>query len=204
MADRPLPQKVVEGLPTKSAKIRALDDAGYERTEIAKFLDIRYQHVRNVLVDRDLKEGGPITPRKRAQVTTRPAPKKLMAATLVEGGFERSGRWIVEDDSLKVDGTLPDQSGVYAFAVDDQVMYIGMTIRSIRKRLYFYGRPGPSQKTNQRINPIIRAEIKAGRKVDILTATPGKTEWKGLLVDMVPGLETALLREYQTPWNRRG
>ncbi len=71
MADRPLPQKAVEGLPTKSAKIRALNDAGYERTEIAKFLDIRYQHVRKVLVDRDLKEGRPIAPRKRAQVTTR-------------------------------------------------------------------------------------------------------------------------------------
>ena len=41
---------VAEGLPTKAAKIRALDAAGYKRAEIARFLGIRYQHVRNVLI----------------------------------------------------------------------------------------------------------------------------------------------------------
>ncbi|MCG8358672.1 MAG: AbrB/MazE/SpoVT family DNA-binding domain-containing protein [Kiloniellales bacterium] len=41
---------IASGLETKSAKIRALDEAGYSRSEIAKYLDIRYQHVRNVLV----------------------------------------------------------------------------------------------------------------------------------------------------------
>lgn len=42
--------RIVKGLPTKSSKIRALDAAGYKRADIARFLDIRYQHVRNVLV----------------------------------------------------------------------------------------------------------------------------------------------------------
>lgn len=35
---------------TKSSKIRALDASGYTRSQIANFLGIRYQHVRNVLV----------------------------------------------------------------------------------------------------------------------------------------------------------
>ena len=35
---------------TVSAKIRALDAAGYTRSQIANFLGKRYQHVRNVLV----------------------------------------------------------------------------------------------------------------------------------------------------------
>ena len=42
--------EICAGLPTKSAKIRALDREGYERSEIARHLGIRYQHVRNVLV----------------------------------------------------------------------------------------------------------------------------------------------------------
>jgi AbrB family looped-hinge helix DNA binding protein len=37
------------GLQTKSAKIRALAQQGVERAEIARFLKLRYQHVRNVL-----------------------------------------------------------------------------------------------------------------------------------------------------------
>jgi bifunctional DNA-binding transcriptional regulator/antitoxin component of YhaV-PrlF toxin-antitoxin module len=41
---------VVAGLKTKSAKIRALAKAGYARAEIARFLGIRYQHVRNVVL----------------------------------------------------------------------------------------------------------------------------------------------------------
>ena len=48
--------KVAAGLPTKSAKIRALGGAGYARADIARFLDIRYQHVRNVLERAQEKE----------------------------------------------------------------------------------------------------------------------------------------------------
>lgn len=42
--------EVVAGLTTKADKIRALFRAGYSRSEIAGSLDVRYQHVRNVLV----------------------------------------------------------------------------------------------------------------------------------------------------------
>ena len=40
---------VTAGLSTKSAKIRELDREGYSRSEIAKHLGLRYQHVYNVL-----------------------------------------------------------------------------------------------------------------------------------------------------------
>jgi AbrB family looped-hinge helix DNA binding protein len=45
----------VEGLPTKSAKIRALNAKGIARVDIARLLGIRYQFVRNVLVADDAK-----------------------------------------------------------------------------------------------------------------------------------------------------
>ena len=41
-------EAITKGLPTKSAKIRALGSAGFKRADIARFLNIRYQHVRNV------------------------------------------------------------------------------------------------------------------------------------------------------------
>ena len=43
--------RIVKDLPSKSAKIRALDAAGCQRADIARFLGIRYQFVRNVLVN---------------------------------------------------------------------------------------------------------------------------------------------------------
>ncbi len=48
--DRQPAEQVVVGLTTKSDKIRALFRAGYSRSEIARSLGIRYQHVRGVLV----------------------------------------------------------------------------------------------------------------------------------------------------------
>ena len=39
-------EEVIHGLETMSAKIRALAQEGHDRTEIATFLGVRYQHVR--------------------------------------------------------------------------------------------------------------------------------------------------------------
>jgi len=41
--------QIVASSATVSDKIRALNEAGYSRAEIAKLLGKRYQHVRNVL-----------------------------------------------------------------------------------------------------------------------------------------------------------
>ncbi len=62
---------VVEGHNTVSDKIRALDRAGYSRSEIARFLGKRYQHVRNVLVG-DQQVGRPEVATYTA--TTQPKP----------------------------------------------------------------------------------------------------------------------------------
>ena len=43
-------ERIVEGMTKKADKIRALYLQGYSRAEIYKFLGVRYQHVRNVLV----------------------------------------------------------------------------------------------------------------------------------------------------------
>lgn len=51
LAHRTPMDEVTARLQTKSDKIRALAKAGYSRAEIARHLDIRYQHVRNVLVE---------------------------------------------------------------------------------------------------------------------------------------------------------
>ena len=61
--------EVVADLPTKAEKIRALARAGYDRTEIAVLLNIRYQNVRNVLV-----EAGRTAPTKRHQEIPVPTP----------------------------------------------------------------------------------------------------------------------------------
>lgn len=49
VADASEMAKLTKGLPTKSEKMRVLANAGYKRSDIARFLGARYQFVRNVL-----------------------------------------------------------------------------------------------------------------------------------------------------------
>lgn len=56
VVDLSLEQVEGYGWKNKSESIRGLYGLGYSRSAIAKFLDIKYQHVRNVLIT-PLKKG---------------------------------------------------------------------------------------------------------------------------------------------------
>lgn len=197
MKDRPHPEKITRGLSTKSDKIRALADAGYSRSEIARQLDIRYQHVRNVLVARQSPTNEKLSRQSRTN-------EKLFVKMLSEAGFEAAGQWVRDEDGIRVEGHLHTGPAVYAFAVGSRVVYIGKTSRSFRQRMGQYRKPGPTQSTNQRIRPLIREELNAGNDVEVLAANPGETDWRGLPVDLVTGLEAALVRHFRPPWNQQG
>jgi hypothetical protein len=51
-------EEITRGLNTKSEKIRTLGRKGVPTADIARYLGIRYQHARNVLVDAGLQNGG--------------------------------------------------------------------------------------------------------------------------------------------------
>ena len=199
----PLPQKIVEGLTTKADKIRALDSAGFSRTEIAQFLGIRYQHVRNTLV-----QGAP-----RARDASSPASTDPAAPTTEPWPIQRlvdSGFYLLGDCSLSGEGAFgysakaPTEAGVYAFAVDGWIKYVGLTRGALRTRLGHYVRGHKGQKTSSHIKGRILETLGAGRQVQVLVATPPVFEWNGLPVDGAAGLETGLIRLIKPEWNRQG
>ena len=78
--------EVMSGLTTKADKIRALFRAGYSRSEIAECLDIRYQHVRNVLVQSGFMETQLSRPLPAEEVATEDSPPVLVRTTIGPGG----------------------------------------------------------------------------------------------------------------------
>jgi hypothetical protein len=198
----PLPQKIVEGLTTKADKIRALDRAGLARTEIAQFLGISYQHVRNTLVRGSPKNDG-AGPKETQPV--RSPPQQWPMQKLIDSGFERiSDCQIGEGDAFRYSTPAPTGAGVYAFVVDGIVKYVGLTRFGLRTRLghYVYGHKG--QKTSARIKGLILDALRAGDSVEVLIAQPPELEWKGLPVDGPAGLETGLIRLIKPEWNQQG
>lgn len=132
------------------------------------------------------------------------AQRILTVAALEHAGFNEIGCWITDDRGLVVPKDLPGKAGVYAFALNEQVQYVGLASGSIKQRFGFYARPGSTQSTNIRLNALMRELIGAGQRVRILLAHPVDGIWNGLRVSGPEGLEAALIKDYELPWNKRG
>jgi hypothetical protein len=148
-------------------------------------------------------------PRLGKAVATLPASSigskpTLSVGELVRAGFELAGRWLLSDAGhLTIDRPLPKAVGVYAFAKDGVVLYVGVATMGLAKRLYFYGKPGVTQRTSQRLNGIIRNELLTVPFIEIYTAMPDDLEWNGLPVHGSAGLELGLIKKFALPWNMR-
>jgi hypothetical protein len=204
---RPAADSIIRYLKTTSEKIRALRNAGYDRAEISKLLGIRYQHVRKVLLDAGITGG------LRREVSI-PQPTILIeipegmelpktpAEFLLEAGFSTAGKWNLDGEGkIGLTGEAPVDAGVYAFALDGTIVYVGLSIRGVRGRMRQYRRGDSRQKTSARINKLIKAELTAGRTVTVLAVVPENLNWHGLPVNTASGLETALIQKIRPPWN---
>lgn len=181
---------------SKSAAIRELASQGVPVAEIARRLNIKYQFAYNVIA----KDGVP----KVRSPSPEPAVKPLLPVALLLGsGFVRSGQWTAGLAMPTIEGDIPRAAGVYAFANDQAVLYVGVGTGSLAKRLYSYGKPGPTQSTNLRVQALIAEALAAGQTIQILTATPTDTEWNGLVVNVAVGLELGIIRSFTLPWNMR-
>ncbi|QOF74504.1 GIY-YIG nuclease family protein (plasmid) [Aminobacter sp. SR38] len=197
--------EVVIGFDTTADKIRALLREGYLRADVARFLDIRYQHVRKVAVDAGINQG------LQRGIVILPATKPLPAVReetavdmLIDAGFTLLGSWVVADAGIGLSAPAPKDPGVYAFVVDGAVKYIGLTKMGFARRMYSYSKPGSTQRTSQRINGIIGEHSRAGAVVEIYIAVPPALEWNGLPIHTAAGLEAGLIDMIQPSWNKMG
>jgi hypothetical protein len=129
----------------------------------------------------------------------------LTVDDIIDRGFREVGCWELNsarDLIHHID--LPTQSGVYAFAINGVVHYVGLASKSLRQRLGFYRKPGASQRTNVRLNEVIRGHLEAGTLVQIFIAHPPDGQWNGFKLKGAEGLEAGLIETYDLPWNMRG
>jgi hypothetical protein len=190
-----------------SADIRALAREGLTVAEIARRLGIRYQHAYNVLK----RDGASPSARMGSGATAdgsstdSPISKPVLRVVeLLRAGFSFSGRWVLSaTGDVSVDRRLPKEVGVYAFARDGTVLYVGVATMGLAKRLYFYAKPGVTQRTSLRLNGIIKSELQKMGSIDIYTAIPPDFEWNGLPVHGTAGLELGLIKKFALPWNMR-
>jgi hypothetical protein len=202
-------EDIIQGLTTTSAKIRALAEAGYDRTEISQLLGIRYQHVRKVLVDAGITGGlrrQVAAEREPVLVDAEPARREATSwDVLLRAGFQLLGQWTQDSESaIRLDAKAPAEPGVYAFVLGDAVSYVGLTNNGLRTRLDQYRAGHKGQKTNARVKELIVKALADGQQVKVLIATPKPREWSGLPVITAAGLEAGLIQMIRPAWNITG
>ena len=129
----------------------------------------------------------------------------LTVDQLLANGFVRVARWVpCPLSGIKLDGALSKTAGVYAFAVNGLVMYVGVATAGFPSRMNGYRNPGPTQSTNKRLKATISEILAKGNIVEVCIATPTDFEWNGLPVSAPIGLESGLIRSFHLPWNKAG
>jgi hypothetical protein len=187
-------------------RIRDLALTGMPVADIARSIGVRYQRVYSTLRDSGMLAGlvSARLPGPKAVPEAKAPKPTLTVGALTAGGFTLACRWTLVDGVLILSEPLPKARGVYAFVKDDAALYVGLATMGLAKRIYFYGKPGITQRTSQRLNGLLKAELLAGAEIEIYTADPPNLCWNGLPVSGDAGLELGLIETYSTPWNMRG
>lgn len=127
---------------------------------------------------------------------------------LVNMGFRHVGDWKMNEEKLQfnLDSTCASLKNVlYAFISDEKVMYIGKTTQPLKKRMYGYQNPGPTQSTNIKANAFITQMVLTGKQVEI-HALPdnGLLHYGGFHVNLAAGLEDSIVSTLKPTWNKMG
>ena len=125
---------------------------------------------------------------------------------LISLGFERAGRWFWERDNLdfKLTQFSNEVDILYAFVVDGDPKYIGKSVQTLYKRIYFYKNPGPSQRTNIRVNEKLNECLKQGSSIDIyIFVQKMPLMYLDIPINLAAGLEDNLISSLKPEWNLR-
>jgi hypothetical protein len=119
-------------------------------------------------------------------------------------GFTLVGCWKVAESGLvfALSALATARNVLYAFVVDDEVMYVGKTVQPLRTRMAGYKTQGPTQSTNIKNNRNIQEALGQGKRVEIFVLPDnGLLHYGGFHVNLAAGLEDSLVRELMPPWN---
>jgi hypothetical protein len=122
-------------------------------------------------------------------------------------GFEDSGCWFLENNNIafKLFKSQKETNILYAFVVDDEVVYIGKSVQSLFKRMYLYKNFGPSQYTNIRNHSSIKNCLDQGKTVRVYAFVQQvPMEYKGIPINLAAGLEDNLISILKPLWNMTG
>lgn len=127
---------------------------------------------------------------------------------IISVGFRCVGRWHVGDSGL--DFSIESEArnakkSLYAFVQDSEVLYIGKVAGAFVRRMNGYRRPGTTQRTNLRVNPLLVQFVGTKKEVSIYHfQPPEEVRFRNIPLNIAAGLEDPLIETISPQWNMHG
>jgi hypothetical protein len=125
-------------------------------------------------------------------------------------GFVKTGNWFLTNNE-SIDFNLQDEyikEILYAFVlneIEQEIIYIGKTIKTLKDRMNGYRKPGLSQNTNIRLNKIIKDLLNQQKEVFIYVFKNSEDlMFKGFKINLSAGLEDELIKKFTPKHNLHG
>jgi hypothetical protein len=120
-------------------------------------------------------------------------------------GFAHAGQWVLDSDKIDFDlsDTVGEKSNIlYAFACEDQVMYVGKTTQKLSVRMGNYRNNDGS--TNVNVRAEIKSVLKDGKSVEIYVFVGSELLHYGQFrISIAAGLEDSIIELLQPAWNKK-
>ncbi len=130
-----------------------------------------------------------------------------MLSRILESGFVKVGRWEIHEGKLMCN-LVKEQTSfnvLYAYIVDDEVLYVGKTTIRLKDRMYQYQNPDRRQKTNLRVNELLSKAVSDGREIKVFALPdPGDMDYHGFHLNLAAGIEDSVISQLQPTWNKIG
>lgn len=122
-------------------------------------------------------------------------------------GFRKVGKWV--QNSTEIEYVLKDcgedRNILYCFVSENAVLYVGKTVQPLKKRMYGYQKPGPTQSTNIKGNRNISALLSEGKPVEIYALPDnGLLHFGDFHINLAAGLEDSIVKTLKPLWNKTG
>lgn len=122
-------------------------------------------------------------------------------------GFELIGGWFLNFSGIDFHlQKYKDKNNIlYAFVVDEKIMYVGKSTQTLYKRMMGYKNPGPTQSTNINNNARIRKNLSENHPVLVYVFVQSEDYlYRGVNINLAAGLEDNLISLLNPPWNALG
>lgn len=130
-----------------------------------------------------------------------------MIKELKEIGFFNVGDWVYKNETLKHSCTkLPEgKNALYAFVMNEAVLYVGKTTNTLKKRLSQYEKAHSTQRTNLKIHDNILELLKKKERVEIYVFVDSTQKTIGRFeLNLSAGLEDSIINTLNPKWNNMG